>query len=966
MDTTREFSQLEGLMKEQSEVLQMITQGRALHEILSRLTDWVEQRSGDGALASILCAGEDEKHLFHCAGNSLAKDYIAAIDGLEIGPEVGSCGTAAYTKKMVVVSDIAQNPLWRNYKHVALEHQLRACWSTPLIDSEGRLKGTFAVYYREPKEPTEEDLHLIKLVAHTALIAIEHQRWEDERRQSAERERLAMEGIRQSEQRFQNLVREATIGIIVLRGEDMVVDVVNETYGKLISKKPEELLQKMLFSVIPESEKTFRPIIEGVRTSGQPLYLYHQPYQVSPDGKEIKGYLNLIYQPYREFDGSITGVIVLCQDVTEVVLARQKLEQSEASFRDLVMQAPVAIAVLAGKELIAETVNDDFLQLIGKSREGIVDRPLYEVIPEISNKVTEAQQEIHAASTSIVLNELPFVLEEYGSQKQRYLNGILKPIIEQDRSISRHIVIAHDVTEQVAARRKIEESEQHIRAIIESAPFPIGMYVGRDMRIQFANQSIIDVWGKGSDVIGKRYAEVLPELANQQVYEQLDSVFTTGVPFHAKNQQIDLVVDGKLQPYYFNYSFTPLYNADGSIYGVMNTAAEVTELVVAYKKLEESEQQARLAIEASEQGTFLINIKTDEIVASRRMEEIFDVHPNADRMEFVTAFHPDDLIVRKEAYERAYRTSILDYEGRLMKKDGRIVWIRVKGKVYFDSENRPERLVGVIQDITEQKKFAEALSEQVAQRTEELATANRQLVAINDELQQFAYITSHDLQEPLRKIRIFSSMLSQHLSDQSEATEFVGKITASAERMSGLISSLLEYSRLTNTKTGFELVDLNLLVEKIMSDYEIAIQQNKAVIKVDPLPMIESVPLQMNQLFYNLIGNALKFAKKGVQPLIEIKATTLSKEGKKQFTGLNAGKEYVAITIKDNGIGFDQSFANRIFTVFERLPDAEKVSGYGIGLALCKKVVQNHHGLIIAAGRPNQGAEFTAVLPLRQ
>ena len=538
--------------------------------------------------------------------------------------------------------------------------------------------------------------------------------------------------------------------------------------------------------------------------------------------------------------------------------------------------------------------------------------------------------------------------------------------LKLDGKVNGFIVVAHEVTESVEARRKIEEGEQSLRSLIESAPFPIGVYAGKEMRIQFANKSIMDVWGKGNDVIGKLYADVLPELANQKIYEQLDTVFTTGIPFHAKKQRIDLVTDGVIQPYYFNYSFTPLFDAGGNIYGVMNTAAEVTELVVAYNKLEESEARARLAIEASDQGTFHINLKTNELTASPRMAAIFDVDQTDDRERFVAAIHPHDQIVRSEAYVKAYQTGILEYDGRLVKKDGYVIWIRVKGKVYFDHENKPARLVGVIQDITDQKKFAEALAKKVEERTAELETANRLLTAMNDELQQFAYVSSHDLQEPLRKIRIFSDMLIKQAGTGSDMNKYLNKINASAERMTGLIQSLLEYSRVTNLKSRFEKTDLNSILQTILTDYELLISQKNAVININPLPVIDAVPLQMNQLFFNLIGNALKFTKRGEQPVITIMARMLCKEQVEDFPQLDKNMDYSIISVQDNGIGFDQAFANKIFTVFQRLNDQSHFGGYGIGLALCKKVAQTHQGIMFAEGELKKGAKFTIILPLHQ
>lgn len=364
-------------MKGQSEVLHLITQGKSLDTVMDRLIDWVEAQSNEGLIASILSIDETSNRLYHLAGKQLPNDYVEAINGLKIGPDAGSCGSAAYLKKPVIVDNIEESFLWKDYKEYALKHNLRSCWSTPLINNEGLLRGTFAVYYQVPKQPTEADKQLISLAAHTALIAIEHDHAERERRKTTEKEKQMIESLRKSEERFQNLVQEATVGIAVLRGEDMTVDVVNKVYAKLIGLTPELLLNKPIFSVVPHAEKTFKPLLDNVRLTGDPLCLYDQPYHVVVDGKDINGYLNIVYQPCREADGTISGVMALCHDVTEVVVSRKQLEQSEEQFRSLVMQAPVAIAVFRGKEFVAEIANDHYLPLVGKTREEFVGKPLF-------------------------------------------------------------------------------------------------------------------------------------------------------------------------------------------------------------------------------------------------------------------------------------------------------------------------------------------------------------------------------------------------------------------------------------------------------------------------------------------------------------------------------------------------------------------------------------------------------------
>ncbi|RYY88551.1 MAG: PAS domain S-box protein, partial [Chitinophagaceae bacterium] len=843
---------------------------------------------------------------------------------------------------------------------------LNACWSTPLVNSQGKLRGTFAIYSNAPGLPTEKDRQLINFVSHTALLAIEFQHAKEAKERFAEREKKHVENARKSEERFQNLVREAKVGIVVLRGQDMIVDIVNEMYGKLIERTPEQLLNRPLFSVIPHAEETFKPLLADVMLTGKSLFLYDQPYYVVVDGKEIHGYLNVIYQPYREVDGTISGVMALCHDITETIESRKKLEQNEAQFRNLVMQAPVAIAVFRGKDLVAELANDTYLETVDRSREEFVGKPLLQSLAEGSETITPLVEKIFSSGAPVLVNEYPVTIKKSGNQTTCFFNANWQPLFDANGRVDGFIAVAHEVTQQVEARRKVEESEQQIRSLVESAPFPIGVYVGREMRIQFANQSIKDVWGKGNEVEGKRYADLLPELAGQKIFAQLDDVYTSGAPFHARHQRVDLMVDGKLQSYFFNYSFTPLFNMKGQVYGVMNTAAEVTELVMALKGLEESEARARLAIEASEQGTFDVDLKSNQINASKRLAEIFDVDEDADRHRYISAIHKEDLDLRENAYKRAYQTSILDYDGRVIKKNGHIIWVRVKGKISFDENKQPERLVGIVQDITEHRNFAEALARNVEERTEELEQANRQLLAINDELQQFAYVSSHDLQEPLRKIRIFSDQLTRTIERNEVVDQYLQKITASSERMSGLIHSLLEYSRLGNVTIRFEKLDLNNLIKAILIDYEVLIEQKEATIEIADLPVIEAAPMQMNQLFFNLIGNALKFTKRGTKPFIRISAEPLTEERKLSLPDLAPEKAYTAITVQDNGIGFDQAFASKIFTVFQRLNDRSSFGGYGIGLALCKKAVQMHGGLIFAESELANGAKFTIVLPLTQ
>ncbi|MBA3283428.1 MAG: PAS domain-containing protein, partial [Nitrosopumilus sp.] len=290
----------------------------------------------------------------------------------------------------------------------------------------------------------------------------------------------------------------------------------------------------------------------------------------------------------------------------------------------------------------------------------------------------------------------------------------------------------------------------------------------------------------------------------------------------------------------------------------------------------------------------------------------------------------------------------------------------------IDSE---QLILLAIEDITERKSeeqkikaFSEELEAKVKERTAELKLSNDELKQTNMHLEQFAYIASHDLQEPLRKIITFSLFLQdRHKEDLStEAKSYLNKIEGASSRMRSLIQDLLNYSRLLQHEKLFIKTDLSETVKNILNDFELLISKKKAEIKIAQLPTIDAIPIQMNQLFYNLIGNALKFSNNDVPPVITITSRTLSEEEIEKYTTLNPFMAYVEIIIKDNGIGFEQKYADKIFIIFQRLHNKETYIGTGIGLAIAKKNIENHHGEIFVEAKKNKGAAFHIILPLTQ
>jgi len=275
--------------------------------------------------------------------------------------------------------------------------------------------------------------------------------------------------------------------------------------------------------------------------------------------------------------------------------------------------------------------------------------------------------------------------------------------------------------------------------------------------------------------------------------------------------------------------------------------------------------------------------------------------------------------------------------------------------------------IGSCADITDRKTHTEELENRVAERTRELLEANVTLERSNTDLERFAYVASHDLQEPLRKITTVSSGLAKKYESAlgDDGKMMLGIMHSATNRMKTLIESLLDFSRVSRQPDEFEKTDINAVIGSILSDLDIRIKESQARIECHGLPEIEAVPQQMQQLFQNLIANALKFSRAGIAPRIAIRAQPLGEDQKRELN-LDAERDYTHITVSDNGIGFEKEYAQKIFLIFQRLHGNAEYAGTGIGLAICKQVVQNHGGLITADSVPGQGATFTVILPVQQ
>lgn len=278
---------------------------------------------------------------------------------------------------------------------------------------------------------------------------------------------------------------------------------------------------------------------------------------------------------------------------------------------------------------------------------------------------------------------------------------------------------------------------------------------------------------------------------------------------------------------------------------------------------------------------------------------------------------------------------------------------------------KEELILLAIEDITERKNAEQKMKSYSDDLEKEVEKRTSDLVQLNLQLSQFAHLASHDLQEPLRKIETFSSRLLENFTENlsPEIQTYLHKIDGSAARMRKLINELLAYSRLISYENLFVLTDLNVVLENVLSDFELIMEEKKAKITSNDLPVLQAIPLQMNQLFYNLIMNSLKFSREDIPPIITITSSKLSDGQVSKLFPDAMGSDYYEIIFRDNGIGFNQNYASQIFDVFQQLHHTEEFAGSGIGLSIIKRIVGNHYGHISVEAKENEGAAFHVILP---
>lgn len=506
--------------------------------------------------------------------------------------------------------------------------------------------------------------------------------------------------------------------------------------------------------------------------------------------------------------------------------------------------------------------------------------------------------------------------------------------------------------------------------ILLNSRFPMFVWWGPQLTTIYNDGYRFIAGDKHPDLLGKSGREAWAEIW-EHLTGLVDNVFN-GNSTWSEDQLLYVNRRGYKEEAYFTFSYSPIFEETGAVAGLFCAVIETTEKVLASRKLKEREESLRNIILRAPVAMCILRGENFVVeVANAKMFELWGIAPEG---VIGTPLYDAVRESKNEGYEEIMAGVLKtghSYTGTeqpvSLPRNGNVetVFINFSYEAIREADNTISGVMAMVSDVTDQVLARKKIEQQVAKRTEELAKANEELVRSNQNLEEFAHAASHDLKEPIRKVHVFSNLLKRSFTElNGEQKRLFERVEDATARMTLLVDDLLDYSHVSMGVDLLEQIDLNKKVQIVLKDLEIAVAEKEARITVGKLPTIKGHRRQLQQLFHNLIQNALKYSKKDTPPVILIDSEIVyGRDTLFEMPAADAGKLFHQIRVQDNGIGFEQLYAEQIFQMFKRLHGKSEYSGSGVGLAIVKKVVQNHNGYINAESRAGDGSVFKILLP---
>jgi PAS domain S-box-containing protein len=622
-----------------------------------------------------------------------------------------------------------------------------------------------------------------------------------------------------------------------------------------------------------------------------------------------------------------------CTDIEDQKQADANLQQQWHTFDTALSHTPdfTYIFDLAGRFTY---VNRAMLTLLQIPLDAAVGKTLFDLgySAELAERLQRQIQQV-VDTRQPLRDTTPFA---GATGETRYYEYILVPVLDTEGAVEAVAGSTRDITDQNRAAQQIEDDRRRWRELLLQTPAAIAVLRGPEHIFEWVNHDFARLLGRPAEaLVGRTVREAVPESEGQVYIGLLNGVFQTGEPFvgHESLARLDHG-DGALREFYLNFVYAATRDVNGGINGVFIHVIDVTDMVLARQRVEESERQFRTLAETIPHLAWMADEKGNRLWYNRRwyqytgttFDEVRDwgwtkVHHPSVLSEVVARWN--GAVSTGEPFEMVYP---------LKGADGSFRTFLTRIEPVTDDRGRVVRWFGTNTDITDQRKIEE-----------ELRRTNR-------ELEEFAYVASHDLQEPLRMVNIYTQLIVKNPEgEKTQLRQYSTFVQEGVKRMEALIQDLLTFSRTVHTEDlPVGTADLSASLAEALSVLKGRIEEASASIETGSLPLVRGDTSQMAHVFQNVLSNALKYRKKDTAPRIRIS------------TKQDADRWVIAV--QDNGIGFEPRYAERIFGLFKRL-HKEEYAGTGLGLAICKRIVERYGGRIWAESAPGEGATFYFALP---
>jgi PAS domain S-box-containing protein len=922
----------ETLLAGQKQVLEMIAANAPLSESLAGLMCIIEAQV-PGMLGSILLLDEKGVHFRHGVAPSLPREYMNAIYGLPIGPEAGSCGTAAYCREAVFVEDIATDPRWKDYRAAALPHGLRACWSTPIFDAQRHVLGTFAMYYRQPALPEPEHLRVIELATHIAAIAISSDRAQARLRES--------EGKLKEAQRIANIGywdRDLLTGRIVWSAETCRIfglpphdyDFSQEKLQELIHPDDRQLQRRALADAL-QGKGLYDVEYRIVRPSGE-LRIVHARDEIEYDESR---------RPIRMF-----GTV---QDITERKKAEEALSESEKKFSKLFQSSPIAISLSTVNEGRYLDVNEEFLRMVQRTRDEVVGHTAVEI-------GIWADSEQRAANIARI-QEL-----EVGRNAELEIRGQFGQITHILWSAETLIIGGEscllgsslDITERKRAEKLLFAQAQEIKAIVENSPDIIVRF-DRDLRRTYVNPAFIKASGVPREaLLGREIASAAKDGAVNATKEEVEilerslkQVLETGRPLQFESTW-PLQTGHRI----FSVHLEPEFDAHGAFTSILGISRDVTEHRRAEEAVRESQQLLNLVLATLPVGVMVTDQAGDIVLANEASKRIWGntIASGRERWAQSKGFWHDSgkkiesadwASVRALSKGQTSLNELIDIETC----DGQQKTIQNFAAPIHNAEGKIVGAVIVNEDVTERVRAAEALHQTQLELTR---------VARLTTMGELTASIAHEVNQPLAAVVTNANAISRWLAaappNLEEARKAVQRIARDGDRASEVIKRIRALMK--KSEPARIPLNLNELIQETVTLTQAELTRKKVSLKIKLAPDLPRVPadrVQLQQVLLNLVVNAID-SLGGVadRPRVLRICTDRSEP------------DAVHISVQDTGAGIKPQENEHLFEPFY----TTKPNGLGMGLAISRSIVEAHGGRLWAEPNNGRGATFQFTMPI--